>query len=68
MSWVGEVIADSSGQWTRNGCRYATKDEAMSAVLELSWRWTSVRGTRVTESGDPVNVAWNPETQKTEFL
>ncbi len=58
MSWRPEVIADSSGQWTPNGLRFATKTEAEQNALDLSMRWTAVRDTRATESSDPVNYSY----------
>lgn len=68
MSWRPEVIADNSGKWVPNGARYATKEEALKAVLDLSRRWTLVRDTRVVETSDPANCAWNEVTSRTEFL
>lgn len=58
MSWRPEVIADSSGQWTPNGLRFATKEEAEASALDLSMRWTAVRETRAAESTDPVNYTY----------
>ncbi len=55
VSYAPEVIADSSGQWTGNGLRFATREEAEEWVKDLSYRWTLVRETRVVESSDPVN-------------
>ena len=54
-SWKAEVIADNSGKWCSNALRFATKQEAEDYVLDLSWRWTLVRETRVVESDEPVN-------------
>jgi hypothetical protein len=58
-SWAPEVIADGSGKWSRNGLRFATREEAEANVQNLSWRWLSVRETRVVESDDPVNYRWD---------
>ena len=55
MSWKPEVIADASGNWSGNACRFATKEEAEQYVLDLSMRWFAVRETRVIEVDDPVN-------------
>lgn len=55
MSWRPEVIADSSGEWTPNGLRFATKEEAEYYALDLAMRWTSVRDWRAVENADPVN-------------
>ena len=53
-SFKAEVIADSSGEWTGNALRFSTRAKAESYVADLAMRWTSVRETRVVESGDPV--------------
>lgn len=58
MSWKPEVIADSSGEWTGNGLRFETKEEATANVRDLYSRWTLVSDTRVVESDDPVNYRW----------
>jgi len=55
MSYIPEVIADSTGKWIGNALRFATKAEAEAYVQDLMWRWTAVRDTRVVESADPVN-------------
>jgi hypothetical protein len=58
MSWKTEVIADKSGKWTGNGCRFATRAEADEYVQDLMDRWTAVTGWRSIESDDPVNYTW----------
>jgi hypothetical protein len=58
MSFKPEVIADSSGQWSSNGLRFATREEAEANVRDLMMRWFAVRETRVVESGDPVNYRY----------
>lgn len=55
MSFAPEVIADGSGKWCGNACRFETELEAQQYVLDLSMRWFAVRETRVVESSDPVN-------------
>ena len=55
MSYAVEVIADNSGQWAGNACRYPTKEEAEVAAIDLSMRWMLVRDWRVVESDDPAN-------------
>jgi hypothetical protein len=57
MSYKGEVIADSSGQWCGNGLRFETEDEARIYVEDLAMRWTLVRDYRVTESDEPANYS-----------
>ena len=52
MAWKAEVIADSSGKWVGNGLRFERACEAEAYVRDLSWRWTSVRKTRVVEMVD----------------
>ncbi len=54
-SYAPEVIADSSGKWAGNALRFATAEEAEGYVLDLAFRWTQVRDTRVVPSQDPVN-------------
>jgi hypothetical protein len=67
MSWAPEVIADSSGKFCGNALRFATKEEAEANVLDLSFRWTAVRETRVVESADPVNYRYvNGRLEKVE--
>jgi hypothetical protein len=38
--------------------RFATREEAMSQVTDLAFRWTSVHDTRVVEDHNPVNYAY----------
>jgi hypothetical protein len=52
MSWKPEVIADSSGKWSGNALRFATKEEAEAYVSDPFMRWTAVRETRVVEVPD----------------
>jgi hypothetical protein len=58
MSWMPEVIADSSGEWVGNQLRFATREEAEANVRDLRGRWYLVIDTRVMESTDPVNYRW----------
>lgn len=58
MSWKPEVVADSSGQWSGNALRFATKAEAEANVANLKARWMLVVDTRAVESDDPVNYKW----------
>ena len=44
--------ADSTGKWSGNGLRFATKAEAEAYARDLEWRWTSVRRWRVVKVGD----------------
>jgi hypothetical protein len=55
VSWMCEVIADSSGQWVSNALRFSTKEEAKTYAKDLFSRWTAVREFRVVGSNDPVN-------------
>jgi len=57
-SFRPEVVADSTGTFVPNGCRFATREEAEAYVKDLAWRWTSVIDTRVVECADPVNYRW----------
>jgi hypothetical protein len=55
MSFKVEVIADSSGQWTGNQMRFASKNEAEIYALDLALRWTLVTNTRILQSDESVN-------------
>lgn len=68
QSWVCEVIADNSGQWCANGCRFATRDEALRAGDELASRWLLVRDWRATPSADPVNYEFPVECSRPRSL
>ncbi len=58
MSFKPEVIADSSGKWSGNALRFATREEAEANVQDLMMRWFAVRDTRVVECDDPVNYSY----------
>jgi len=58
MSFAGEVVADSSGNFNGNDLRFATEEEAWDYVRDLAFRWTLVRDMRVVESPDPVNYSF----------
>jgi hypothetical protein len=55
LSFKGEVQVYSDSKWYDNALRFETHKEAEDYVIDLGWRWTSVRNTRVVESDDPVN-------------
>ena len=55
MAYRSEVIADNSGKWCGNSLVFATETEAENYVLDLSFRWTLVRETRVVRCDDLVN-------------
>ena len=55
MSFKPEVQTDRTGKWHDNGLRFETFHEAMHWVADPSFRWASVRSTRVVESPDPAN-------------
>lgn len=58
MSWKPEVIADSSGKWSTNALRFATKREAEFYAQDLAMRWTLVRDFRAKRCKDAVTHAW----------
>ena len=58
MSFMVEVIADSSGKWCSNTLRFGTKDEAQDYGRDLHSRWCSIRQWRVSDSPDPVTARW----------
>jgi hypothetical protein len=45
-----EVIADTSEQWTGNGIRFGTQEEAEAYAKDLWSRWTAVRSWRIVET------------------
>jgi hypothetical protein len=55
MSWKVEVIADSSGKWRGNSCRYPSEAAAKFAAQDLANRWFLVSDWRVVESDEPAN-------------
>lgn len=59
QSWRPEV--KTSGEWTANALRFATKAEAEANAKNLMWRWTLVTDYRAVESDDPVNYRWDAE-------
>jgi hypothetical protein len=58
MSYKAEVQADSTGTWSSNSLRFATKAEADGYAADLEWRWTSVRNWRVTKCTEPATHRW----------
>ena len=52
-SFKPEVLVD--GQWSTNGLRFATAEEAFGSVMLLRMRWWVPTDGRATESEDPVN-------------
>lgn len=48
-----EVIADSSGKWCGNECRFDSYQEALDYGLDLAQRWTAVRDVRVRHANEP---------------
>ena len=52
-SFKPEVLVD--GQWSTNGLRFATVEEACGSVMLLRMRWWVPTDGRATESEDPVN-------------
>jgi hypothetical protein len=47
MRFKVEVIADSSGEWCRNGLEFATEAEAVTYAKDLAQRWIMVQKWRV---------------------
>jgi len=58
-SFKAEVVADVTGKFFSNALRFASRQEALSYVADLMYRWTAVRETRVVETTDPVNYIYN---------
>ena len=56
MSWKPEVQTAGDGdKWTGNGLAFANREDAEQWVLNLSYRWTAVKDTRVVESEEEPN-------------
>ena len=53
VSWKPEV--NTAGEWTGNGMRFATKEEAERWGKSLLARWTAPADYRAVESDEPVN-------------
>jgi hypothetical protein len=64
MSWKPEVKTFGGDEWAGNTARFATEIEAQHYVSDLSYRWTSVRATRVIEVDEPVNYRWTADGAK----
>lgn len=56
MSWKPEVQV--SGEWSRNGLVFATKEEAEASARDIKGRWMLVTGSRAVEVDEPVNYRW----------
>jgi hypothetical protein len=54
-SWKVEITAGTSGRWSGNSVRFATRDEAKAYGRDLATRWLVPEDWRVSESADPVN-------------
>ncbi len=58
VSWkIGCKTAEKEN-WTYNGLRFATKEEAEAWGKDLSWRWTALHSYEVHESADAVTHRW----------
>ena len=56
-SWKTEVCV--SGKWATNALRFATREEAEKAGVELLSRWFVPTDSRAAESNDPVNYRFD---------
>lgn len=59
-SFKPEFIADGTGQWSGNGLRFFTRDEAEGYGQDLKGRWFLVTETRAVESDEEPNYHWGP--------
>lgn len=57
VSYKTEVLVD--GSWSTNALRFATKEEAEKAGIELLSRWWVPIDSRAAESNDPVNYRFD---------
>ena len=65
QSYKPEVKVD--GEWSSNGLRFATKEEAQRSASNLFSRWMLCTAHRAAESDEPVKNALNAEG-KLQFL
>ena len=63
-----KVEVEVGREWSTNGCRYATREEAEAAGNELLSRWFVPTDSRAVESPDPVNWRFDFETYRGEML
>jgi len=66
QSYKTEVCVQ--GEWSTNGCRYATEAEAEAAGKELLSRWYVPTASRPAPSDDPVNYRFNFAAGRSEML
>ena len=66
VSWKTEV--EVAGKWATNSLRFATKEEAERAGVELLSRWYVPSGSRAAESEDPVNYTFKAGTARPEAI
>jgi hypothetical protein len=57
-SYKVAVMATGESNWSYNGQRFATRNEAQAAGDDLSSRWSAVEKFEVQKSNDPVNYKW----------
>jgi hypothetical protein len=57
-SWKVEVQTYGETNWSGNGLRFATEDEAKACAIDLAGRWTMVEKWRTARSFDAVNYKW----------
>lgn len=57
MSWTPVVITHQ-GESVQNALRFATEQEAIDYLEDLSSRWTLVKDFQTIEGDDPVNYEW----------
>lgn len=68
QSWAPHVRTRGETDWTKNGLRFATKEEAEGWAHDLSGRWTAVEETGAVEAPEPVNYRFNLELRVLECL
>lgn len=57
--WVAEVIADSSGQWVKNGLVFDSETAATAYAADLYRRWTAVREFRARAVDAAPTHSWS---------
>lgn len=65
-SWKTEVLVQ--GTWGTNSLRFATKDEAERAGVELLDRWYVPTDSRAAESDDEINAEFPVGTSRPNLI
>lgn len=68
VSWMAGIKTTGDSDWTYNGQRFATRNEAQLFSDYIRWVWHAVTDTQVVPSPDPVNYRWDDLTSRAVSL